>query len=532
MEAFLAWLDDPLLLLFAVLFAGSALGQLKIKGLGLGSSGVLLVAMAAGHYGYQVPGMIQQFGLSLFITAVGLQAGPRFFRMMRTKGLKFGLIGLSIVAVGAVTTIVVSKLFGLPPALSLGLMTGALTSTPGLAAAIQATGDPLASVGYGIAYPFGVLAVVLFVQLLPRLAKVDLAADLHRTSGPVRHEASPEVVTIEATNPAVDKRTLGELQLEQYHSVVISRVIRDHRTIIALGDTVIARGDKLVAVGQRDDLRRLADDIGVEVPNRFANADHVKVRKVTVDAEEMIGKNLRELELRRKYGVTVTRMERAGIEYNQSPTRPLERGDVLTMVSSEDRLNEVEGMFQRKRWTVVNVHLLSLSFILMIGILVGMAPIPLPGLGTITFGVAGGPLFVALIIAHFGKLGPIQARYFQPSNQVIRDLGLALFLAGAGTTAGNGLVEVVQREGLTLIVGGAIITLAPIVAGYVLARYGARLSVIHSLGALCGGMTSTPGLGALNQLSDAEEGAITYAAAYPFSLIFVAIVSQLLVFLL
>ncbi|MCI3920805.1 YidE/YbjL duplication [Paenibacillus sp. TRM 82003] len=532
MESFLAWLDDPLLLLFAVLFGGAALGQLKIKGLGLGSSGILLVAMVAGHYGYQVPPMIQQLGLSLFIVAVGLQAGPRFFRMMRTKGVKFGLIGLFIVLVGAVTTVVVSRLFHLPPALSLGIMTGALTSTPGLAAAIQATGDPLASVGYGIAYPFGVLAVVLFVQLLPRLAKVDLEADLHRTSGPVRSETSPEVLTIEVTNAALDKRSLRELQLEKYHSVAISRVIRDHRTIIALGDTVIVKGDKLVAVGQRSDLARLAADIGVEAPNRFANADHVKVRKVTVDSEEIVGKNLRELELRRQYGVTVTRMERAGIEYNQSPTRRLERGDVLTMVSSEDRLNEVENMFQRKRLNVVNVHLLSLSLILAAGILLGMVPIPLPGLGTITFGVAGGPLFVALVVAHFGKLGPIKARYYQPSNQVVRDIGLALFLAGAGTTAGQGLVEVVQREGLNLIVGGSIITMAPIAAGYALARYGARLSVIHSLGVLCGGMTSTPGLGALNQLSDSEEGAITYAAAYPFALIFVAIVSQLLIFFL
>lgn len=530
MDAIAKLLEQPLLLLFTILLAGSALGQLKIKGLGLGSSGVLLVAMVAGHYGYQVAPMIQQLGLSLFIVAVGLQAGPRFFRMMRTKGMVFGVIGLLVVMVGAVTTVMVSELFHLPAALSLGLMTGALTSTPGLAAAIEATGDPLASVGYGIAYPFGVLAVVLFVQLLPRVFKIDLDADLQQRSGPLRGDASPEVITIEVTHPSINKRTLGELKLDP--AVVISRVVRGSRNIIALGDTVIVTGDRLVAVGLRDDLTKLTREIGQEVPTNFQNADHVKLRKITVDSDELIGKTVKELELRRTYGVTVTRMERSGIEYNQNAKWRLERGDVLTMVSSEDRLNEVAKLFSRKRLTVVNVHLLSLSFILLLGVGLGMIPIPLPGLGTITLGVAGGPLFAALIIAHFGKIGPIQARYFQPSNQVVRDIGLALFLAGAGTTAGQGLVEVVQREGLNLVIGGSIITLTPIVAGYVIGRWAFRLSVVHSLGALCGGMTSTPGLGALNQITDSEEASITYAAAYPFALIFVAVASQLLIFFL
>ena len=532
MEFFVSLLDEPLLLLFIILFVGSVLGQIKFKGIGLGSSGVLLVAMTAGHLGYQISPMIQQLGLSLFIVAVGLQAGPRFFRMMKTKGLVFGMIGLIIVLLGAVTTVIVSKLFHLPPSLSLGLMTGSLTSTPGLAAALQATNDPLTSVGYGIAYPFGVLAVVLFVQLLPRLLKVDLEQDLLQTSRPVRNDASPEVISIEVINPSINKRTLKELQLDPYESVVISRVVRGNRNIIALGDTVILIGDRLVAVGQRTDLNKLTIDVGREVPNNFTNSDHVKLRKVTVDTEELVGKNLRELDLRRAYGVTVTRLERAGIEYNQNPKLRIERGDILTIVSSEDRLNEVERLFSRKHLTVVNVHLLSLSFILLVGIFVGMIPILIPGLGTITFGVAGGPLFVALIIAHFGKIGPIQARYFQPSNNVVRDLGLALFLAGAGTTAGQGLVEVIQQEGFRLVIGGSIITITPILAGYFIARMVFRLNVIHSLGALCGGMTSTPGLGALNQLSDSEEASIIYAAAYPFALIFMAVSSQLLIFFL
>ncbi|MFC4322913.1 aspartate:alanine exchanger family transporter [Litchfieldia salsa] len=525
-------LQEPLVLLFVILFIGSWLGHTKIKGLSLGSAGILLVAMTFGHFGYQVSSIVQNFGLSLFIVAVGLQAGPRFFRMIRSNGIVFGIIAVIIVLVAAITTIIVSKVFHLSPALSIGIMTGALTSTPGLAAALQATNDPLASVGYGIAYPFGVLAVVLFVQLLPRILKVDLEKDLQRTNNPVRNDRSPEVMTIEVTNPSINKRTLKELKFQKINSVVISRVIRGNRNIIALNDTVILNGDRLVTVGVRSELEAFCNHVGVKVTTALENVDHIKVRRVIVDSEDTIGKTLRELNLRRDYGVTVTRIERSGLEYSQNSRMRLERGDVLSIVSSEDRLNDVEKLFTRKTLTVTNVHIFSLSIILLVGILVGMIPIHLPGLGIITLGVAGGPLFVALIIGHFGKLGPIQARYYQPSNQVIRDIGLALFLAGAGTTAGQGIVEVIQTEGLSLLVGGALITILPMVVGFLLARKLFRLSIVHSLGALCGGMTSTPGLGSVNQLIDSEDPAIAYAAAYPFALILVAITSQLLIFFL
>ncbi|WP_233254397.1 aspartate:alanine exchanger family transporter [Salipaludibacillus keqinensis] len=532
MNTLIEFLNDPLVLIFVILFLGSVLGQVKIKGLSLGTSGVLLIAMVFGHFGFQVSPVVQNLGLSLFIVAVGLQAGPRFFRMMKTSGIVFGMIGLIIVLIASLTTVVVSNVFGLSPALSIGLMTGALTSTPGLAAALQATNDPLASVGYGIAYPFGVVAVVLFVQLFPKLLKIDLEKDLKRTVGPVRHKASPEAMTIRVTSDSIDKKTLKELRLAKDSSVVISRVIRGNRNIISLSDTVILKGDRLVAVGIPSDLIKLCDEIGEKVDTDFSNVDHVKLRRITVDSEDMIGKSIRELKLRSQFGVTVTRMERGGFEFNQNPGWRLERGDILTIVSSEDRLKEVETLFSRKKLAVTNIHIFSLSLILLIGIFVGMIPIYIPGLGTMTLGVAGGPLFVALVIGHFGKLGPIRARFFQPSNQVIRDIGLVLFLAGAGTTAGEGLVEVVMTEGIGLVFGGALITIFPIFAGFLIAKKLFHLSILHSLGALCGGLTSTPGLGAVNQLTEGDEPAIAYAAAYPFALIFVAIAAQLLVFVL
>lgn len=527
-----ALLNEPLVLLFVIVVIGTLIGQWSIKGVGLGSSAVLFTAMVFGHFGYEVSSMIQNLGLSLFIVAVGLQAGPRFFRMIKTSGVIFGIIGLAIVGIAGVTTFIVATVMDLQPALAVGIMTGALTSTPGLAAALEATGDPVASVGYGIAYPFGVLAVVLFVQLFPKVLKVDLMKDLNRRTSPMKRKSAPKVMTIEITQDFVHKRTLKELRLAEGTSVVISRVIRGDRTIISLSDTVILRGDRLVAVGNQTDLETLCQEVGREVPTNFSNHDNIQLRKIKVESEEVLGKSLRELALRRTYGVTVTRIERVGFEFNQNPGWRMEQGDILTVVSSEGRLDEVERLFSRKDLEVTNIHLFSLSLILLMGILVGMIPIFLPGLGTITLGIAGGPLLVALVIGHFGKLGPIRARFFQPSNQVIGDIGLALFLAGAGTTAGAGIVSIIEQEGLQILLAGAVITIVPLAIGFLIAKKLFHLSMVHSLGAICGGMTSTPGLGALNSLVESEDPAIAYAAAYPFALIFVALMSQVLVLFL
>lgn len=521
-------LQEPLLLIIVILFVGSLLGEISYKGLRIGSSGILLVGMLFGHLGYEVPAVVQNIGLSTFITAVGLQAGPRFFKMMKSSGIVFGILGIVIVFVGVIATFIVTKLFHFSPALGVGLMTGALSSTPGLAAALEATGDPIVSVAYGIAYPFGVIAVVLFVQFISKIVKVDLEEELKIRMGPRRHKGSPESIIIRVENDDFHKKTLNELKLNKNNSVVISRVIRGDRSFLGRNDTVILKGDELICVGFRDDLENLVEKIGSIVEKTRDYGSYLSIRKITVDSDELIGKNLRELDLRSKFGVNVTRMERGGFEFHQNPSWRLERGDVLTVVGSDRRLNEVEKLFGARQLAETNVHILSLSLILLVGVVLGMVPIYIPGLGSITLGLAGGPLFIAILIGHFGKIGPIKARFFQPATRVIRDLGLALFLAGAGTTAGKGLVDVLQTEGFKLLIGGAIITILPIIVGFFFARKVFKLSYIHSLGGLCGGITSTPGLGVCNNLVNTDDATIAYAAAYPFGLVCVAVSAQLL----
>ncbi|MFD1637098.1 TrkA C-terminal domain-containing protein [Evansella tamaricis] len=297
-------LQDPLILIFLILFLGSFVGQLKFKGLNLGASGVLLIGMVFGHFGYEIPSVLQNLGLSLFIVAVGLQAGPRFFRMMKSSGIVFGIIGFLVVFIASVTTVIVSKLFQLSAPISIGLMTGALTSTPGLAAALEATQDPIASVGYGVAYPFGVIAVVLFIQLFPRFIKVDLKADLRKTIGPVRHQGSPRSMMIRVEKEEFHKKTLKELRLNRNSSVVISRVIRGDRSFLGRNDTVLLKGDDLIVVGYPEEIERFTKEVGSEETSEVKYADNLKMKRITVEADEMIGKSLPDIKLRAEYGVT------------------------------------------------------------------------------------------------------------------------------------------------------------------------------------------------------------------------------------
>lgn len=314
--------------------------------------------------------------------------------------------------------------------------------------------------------------------------------------------------------------------------MVISRVIRNKRSIIPVRDTVLLQGDKLVLVGAPSDIDAMCKNFGKKVENDFKNIDNIQSRKIIVESEEVAGKSLKELDLRKRFGVNITRIERDGIEYSQNSSLPLEIGDVLTVVSNETRLNEAEKFLSKRTFKMSNLDILSLSLILLIGVALGMIPIYIPGLGTITLGLAGGPLFAALIVGHFGKIGSVRARFYPPANKAIGDIGLVLFLAGAGTKAGNGLLEILKNEGLTLFIAGAVITTVPLFVGYFLARKFMRLNMAHTMGALCGGMTSTPGLGAVNQLFRSEEPAIAYAAAYPFALVLMAITSQLLILIL
>ena len=366
---------SPLLTIFLIAALGYMLGSIKIAGLQLGASGVLLVALVFGHFGYLVPALVRDLGLACFVGSVGFIAGPVFFRGFKKQASAYVTLGFIIIISAVVTTVGAVEIFNLPAPLSIGMMSGALTSTPGLAAAIEATGSDLASVGYGIAYPFGVVGVVLFVQVVPKMLHINMNAE-------------------------------AKALVDQYEEVKTG-------------------GDK---------------------------------------------KN-------------------------------------LTVLDSS-------GM-------------LPLAAATVIGLLIGQIVVPLPGGAVFSLGTSGGPLLSGLLFGHFGHLGGFSLEVPQKTLETLRELGLMLFLIGAGTGAGSGFLAVVREHGIGLFVIGAVITLLPMIIGYILARRAFKLSLLNSLGSICGGMTSTPALGTLITVAKTDHVAAAYAATYPVALICVVLACQI-----
>lgn len=365
---------------FIIAVIGYLIGGITIKGIEIGDAGILLVALVAGHFGVVVPGFVNSLGVVMFVASVGLIAGPKFFHNFVKNIKSYVLLGLCIILTGALCAVLVVLVSGIDSSLAAGLLSGALTSTPGLAAAQEAAGEAgeaLVSVGYGIAYPFGVFGVVLFVQLMPKFLKVDMAAER----------------------------------------------------------------------------RRLEEASAVAVPKE-----------------------------------------------------------------------------PKKKWFAVeHLGMMPLCFTIVLGVVIGMISIPLPGGASFSLGTSGGPLVAGLIIGHFGHVGPIEQRPRKSLLECMREFGLILFLIGAGTKGGAGFVEILKQYGPMLFVYGAVMTLVPMIVGYIFAKRVLKLSILDNMGALCGGMTSTPALGTLIQVSGTDDVATSYASTYPIALVAVVLFEQLIV---
>lgn len=373
-------LHSSLMTIFLIGTLGYLVGSISIKGISLGTAGVLLVALVFGHFGFTINSAVRNIGLVLFVASVGFIAGPKFFRNMKQNFKSYCLLGFVIILVGGVVAVLISLLADIKAELAIGLLTGALTSTPGLAAAQEAAGDlaALATTGYAIAYPFGIIGVVLFVQLVPRILKIDIAK---------------ERANYEAANTVNDKKP-------------------------------------------------------------FANK----------------------------------------------------------------KADDAAGF-------------LAFCAAVVLGLVLGAIKIPLPGGAVFSLGTTGGPLIMGLIFGHFAHIGPVDITVPTPVLKTFRELGLVLFLIGAGLDGGAGFVETLKEQGVMLFVYGAVMTLVPMIVGYIIAAKVLKLSIFNNLGSITGGMTSTPALGTLIKVAGTDDVASAYAATYPIALVCVVLVSQFVVLL-
>ncbi len=519
-----------IIVLFAVIAVGLLFGRLRLAGVSLGTSGVIFSALAAGYLGYGVPGGVGTIGLVLFAYGVGITAGPGFFASFRQQGKKFAVLALVLVALAAAVTWILALLFDLPPDLAAGMFAGALTSTPGLAAVMESLpAGSQAPVGYGIAYAFGVLGVVLFVQLLPRVLSIDLDELGRSLAAKNSSRRKIQRVLVEAVNPAVIGKRVSELEMVAEANCQITRVLEGDRLVPVNKDHVIREGDHLWLIGREFRLEPVVTMIGrrSDRTDYVVDTDRLQ-RRIVATARALVGKSLGELRLLSTHGVTVSRVARHEVEFVPDPDDIVQWGDALTVVGKPEDLDAFADYAGHREKSFDQTDLISLALGLLLGVVIGSVSFGLGG-ESFSLGLVGGPMLVALVVGHFGKIGRIYGSLPRASRLLMMELGLVFFLSAAGIEAGGQLVEVLQLHGTSVVVAAITVAMFPMAIGVLVARLVLGLNFLQVLGGVCGGMTSTPGLGVLASKTDSEIPTISYAAAYPVALILMTVVGHLLV---
>jgi putative transport protein len=534
-----SYLSDQMLVLFVILALGALLGSFSWRSISLGTAGVLFVALIFGHFGLSVPKAVMDLGLLLFVYSVGLQAGPRFFRMFRKQGIRFVIIGIAIALTGVLVTIGLALWLNLPDDLAAGLYTGALTCTPALAAAMDAFSriapdlGSAVSVGYGVAYPFSMIGVVILVQLLPRLLKRDLKAE-EKSWLVERQKELPMLIVkqYKVTNPNMDGKTMREINPHRMAHINITRVRRGDQVFLVTPEFTIRRGDVVLAVGPQDELEKIKLLLGEETNVPMDANANITTQDMEVTSTVFSGKTLGELRIWENYGVVITRIRRQGLELTPIGSATLEMGDGLHIVGERLEVQEFAKKFGGDTRKMQETNMLPYLIGLVLGIGVGLIPFRLASGVEVKLGIAGGAFLVSLLIGHFGRIGRWKLYVPAAAKNLSRELGLMLFLAGAGTTAGAQLVEVIQKQGWSLLLAGAAVTVLSVAVGLILTLKVFRLETLGSLGALTAGMTNPPGLAAANNQTTTDLATLAYASVYPVALIFKIVFAQILVTIL
>lgn len=525
-------LHNPIFLLFIVIVSGELIGHIKFKQFSLGSSAVIFTGLAFGHFGFTLPIVFQSLGLVLFIYSVGLQAGPGFLSSFKKQGLKLSIGATIIVFSGFLTTLLCSWLGGFDAGISAGLFSGALTSTPGLAVAVEAVAESQAPAAYGLTYCFGVFGVILFVRLLPRLMKIDLQAEEQQMKEEISQEHPPMTYRhIEVTNPNIYGKTLKEIALNQIAPVVLTRLLRPNakEPVIVYGDTILQQGDKVRIVGQAAAISKASMLLGQPVEESLEFTQGLTKKAILVSKRSAAGFNVSALNLKTSFDIQIARITRNGIDLAAEKNTRLHLGDILHVVGQEQSIKNVTRMLGNDVRETYRTDLIPIIVGLLIGFLIGQFPIYIPYVGQFKLGLSGGVLLAGLTLSSLYKTGPLIWDIPSTTNNFIRELGLLLFLATVGTRTGETILITLQQQGLTLFLSGMAVTLVPLIVTLFICRKILKIRFLHILGVITGGMTSTPGLASIASLVETPYAASAYATVYPVALISMILLTKILV---
>lgn len=546
--------DIDILLIFTVLAFGLLLGKVQLKAFTLGSTaGVLLVGLLFGYLEYDVTNQTESIGFMLFIFCVGIEAGPNFFSVMAQDGLRYMLLSLVVILLGLLACLLVQYLFGFKGSLAAGLFAGALTSTPSLVGAqdailtripdLDAAGRELLinqlSSAYALSYVIGLVAIILLVRYLPKVLKMDLeqqANQLEQQRGFFRGRRAVRTPILrayevdEALEQQLRNRTLREIGLYEKTGLLLERIKRDGEVIVPDSETILQRGDRFAMVGYptshaKVDLSLLTEVFDPDlIEFEIATADVVVVRRYAA------GKTLQELALESNWGCFAHALERGQVEVPLNRKVPLTKGDIVSISGEKLRLQElVEKIgFENKRSDVTDLLAFSIFFIL--GLVIGQFTLVL-GDFSLSLGNAGGLLMSGVLMGYLRANRPSFGHVPQGALNMLKDLGLNVFMVSVGLSAGAGITEVFASSGWEIMLASLLIVLSALLSGYAFGRLVLGMNPALLLGAITGAMTSTPAMGILNESSRSSVPALGYVGTYAMANILLTLVGAMLVLL-
>lgn len=535
------------LILSLVISVGLLLGKIKIFGVSLGVTWILFFGIFLGHLGLQlndeVLHFIKEFGLILFVYSIGMQVGPSFFSSFKKGGITLNLLASGIVFLGVITAYMLHLVTGVPIATMVGILSGAVTNTPGLGAAqqtytdITGTMDSTIATAYAVAYPLGVVGIILSIVLFRYLFKINFQKE-NESLGDKDESKLTEahMFSLVVQNPAVFDKNIHDVKNLIDKEFVISRLLNHHsgELTVPQNDTILEENDKILVVSNLKNIDQIEALIGKRIDmdrKEWSKLDTQLIsRRISVTKSDINGRSIGQLKLRNIYGINITRVNRAGIDLIADSRLQLQLGDRVTVVGSEEAIANVEKFLGNSLKRLREPNLISIFIGIALGVLVGSIPFMIPGIPQpVKLGLAGGPLIIAILISKFGPKYKLVTYTTMSANLMLREVGIAIFLACVGLGAGEGFVETVVNGGYKWVGYGVIITVLPLLIIGTIGRRVYKLNYFTLMGLISGSMTDPPALSYSNSTAGNDIPAVSYATVYPLTMFLRVITAQLMI---
>lgn len=533
-----------LLVYSLVILTGILLSRIKIYGLSFGIALSLFVGIILKSFGFVVNKehleLFKEFGLILFVYALGYQLGPAFFNSFKKQGLIFNLLAFLTVFLSVLVTLAIKFIFNFDISIAVGILQGAVTNTPGLGAAQQVIKEigqnpemhlKNLGVGYAIVYPFGIVGIILSIILIRKIFKVDVNEEFNKIQA---NEDKVIIVrkSVNVTNPKLDKISINDIRNSIGKNFIISRIKKGDEVFTPKKDTIVEKGDILLIVADANSIDEVISTLGEETNIDLTKSNsNINSRKVIVTHKEILGVPLKNLDIINKYGVTITRIYRMGLEILPTPNTTLLFGDIIRVVGDEEGIQEVVKNFGHSQKKLYEPNIIPIFLGIILGIILGSIPFNIPGLpAAFKLGAAGGTIIVALLLSKFSPYMGIK-NYMTPGvNLMLRDLGILFFLSSVGLSVGSDyFVILFSKIGLIYIGCGLLITIIPLVLlGFVSYRL-YKINYLSLAGMMAGVTTDPPALAYAQSLHHSDYASLTYATVYPFVTFLRILFAQLLV---